>query len=69
MKLSEAQKKVLGKMKAGKEYSAYGLQCSLATLYALEKRELVTSRASAGSFAFPQNGIMWEIKEERNETS
>ncbi len=68
MKLSETQEKVLDKMKNGKWYSSYELQCSLATMHALRNRYLVTSKSGPGAFAFPQNGIMWKLKEEENET-
>ncbi len=68
MKLSKAQEKMLDKMEAGIEYSAYDLQCSLPTLRSLRDKGLITSRTGVGSFTFPRNGIMWKIKEE-NETN
>lgn len=64
MKLSKAQKRTLEKMKPKEGYSAYDLQCSLATLYALRDKGFITSRADIGYFAFPRNGVIWKIKEE-----
>lgn len=43
MKLSETQQKVLSKMQTeiGVWHSAYSLQCSLATLYAMERKGVI----------------------------
>ncbi len=68
MKLSPAQNKVLNdlRMKGGGSFggpviwlSAYDLQCSLATLYALRNKGLVTSKG--GEFiSSPRTDIEWK---------
>ena len=64
-KLSEVQKRAYNKLKKrGGWHSAYGLQESLATLGALEKKGLVISRGRGrvGSFAFPHTGIEYKAR-------
>jgi hypothetical protein len=66
--LTPAQRLVLGQMELGKEYSAYDLQASLATLAALEKKGYLTSKQGAGSFSMPRVGIEYKkIKEPTGE--
>ncbi len=62
MKLSKVQEKVLGKMEIGVDYSAYDLGCSLATLIALEKKDLIAQAyMGIGSFYSPRTDIEWQI--------
>lgn len=55
--LTSAQMAVLNKMEVGIGYSAYSLQCSLSTLNALVRRNLVSSHYGLGSMAFPRTSI------------
>lgn len=67
MKISPAQQKVLnnlriwGSAKSGGPVtwlSAYDLQCSLSTLYALRDKGLVTSKGGMAMFS-PRTDIEW----------
>jgi len=62
VKISPTQEKVLAKMEPGKWYSAYNLQCSLATLEALHKKDILKRKSSLGSMAFPRNEIEFMLK-------
>ena len=58
MKLSPAQNNVLNDLRMrGASLSAYDLQCSLSTLYALRNKGLVTSKGD-GIFS-PRTDIEW----------
>ena len=52
--MSKTQKRALNKMKAGKEYSAYELQESLATLHSLLRLGFLSKRAELGSVFSPR---------------
>jgi len=68
MKLSPKQREVLIAMQPGREYSAYGLGASLATLEALYDRKLVAiTHAGLGSMAFPRTAILWTLTQKGQE--
>ena len=54
--------KALAKMEPGKWHSAYGLQETLGTMQALERRGLVDVRHTIGSMFSPQTNILWRIR-------
>jgi len=56
-KLSPTQQKVLNAMKKDVWYSAYELNASLATLYALRNKRMVEMKSGSGSIAFPRTSI------------
>lgn len=64
MKLSDTQKKVIEKMEPGKWYCAYILQASLATLDALKKKGVLTSRSGLGSIFSPRTGVEFSLADE-----
>ncbi len=68
MKLSKAQQRALNKMEVGVDYSAYSLGCSLATLIALGKRDLISQiYMGTGSFYSPRTDIEWQIIDNKTE--
>jgi hypothetical protein len=62
MKITKAQQKALDKMTENKWQSAYELQVSLSTLYALVSKGFVTSYCGDGSFSFPRIAIKFKKK-------
>ena len=61
MELTETQKEVLSKMEIGKQYSAYYLQCSIATLRALRSEGFVKClHRGGGSIFMPRNINLYE---------
>ena len=64
MKLTKTQKKVLLRMKAEEWYTAYDLNCSIATLRSLSKKEYLESKTT-GYMAFPRNSIYFKNISER----
>ena len=60
MAATKTQSEVLDKMVVGQEYSAYELQCSLATLYALVNQGHISSQYGLGSMAFPRTSIKFK---------
>ncbi len=65
MKLSKTQEKVLAKMSDGRNYSAYTLQCSLSTLYAMDRKGFIKRIDDGlGASFFPHTAIEWQIIEE-----
>ncbi len=62
MKLSPAQKVVLDKMKVNEWYSAYDLQCPIATLEALSRKGLVRMQSGLGAIYSPRVNIMYQKK-------
>ena len=66
MQLSETQTKVLKKMQFGKWYSAYDLQCSMATLRALRSKKMVQARGhdQPGAFSMERTAIEWSLDKE-----
>ncbi len=63
MKLSKAQEKALSKMEVNVDYTAYDLQCSLVTLYAMRRKGAIkrVDDTCLGSFTFPRTAILWRI--------
>ena len=57
MKLSKTQKETLEKMEEGKWYTAYDLQVSLNTLYALYNRDLVDLKKDLMWTFFPRTSL------------
>ena len=66
MKLSKTQAKVLEKMELDKWYSAYTLQCSMATLRALRSKKMVQARGhdQPGAFSMERTAIEWSLDKE-----
>ncbi len=68
MKLSKAQKKTLDKMEVGVDYTAYDLQCSLATLKALGDKEVIgITYMGIGNFYSPRTDIQWQKFDDEEE--
>ena len=68
MKLSKVQQETLDKMDIGQDYTAYDLQCSMATLQALRKKKLVTiTYENNGAFTFPRTNIDWQKVDKEND--
>lgn len=63
--LTPSQEKALKKFESGKEYSAYDLQTSLATLNALVTKGYLSSKHGLGAMAFPASSIMFKLKKEQ----
>jgi len=64
MKTTKAQNKVLEKMTVGHWYSAYVLQCSIATLNALAKKKIVErSGGAVGCMFCPRTSTQFKLKE------
>ncbi len=57
--MSKTQKRALNKMEIGKEYSAYQLRESLATLHSLVRLGLLSKRAELGSVWSPRTGLLF----------
>lgn len=60
-KISKQMKHTLNIMQLGKQYSAFELDASLSTLFALYERKLVDYKVYNGWS--PRTGIEWQITE------
>lgn len=60
MAITKTQREVLDKMDTRQEYSAYTLQCSLATLNSLVNQGLLSSTYELGSLAFSRTSIKFK---------
>lgn len=66
MRLSKTQTKVLGRMESNKWYSAYTLQCPIATLEALQQKGFVRMRMGLGAIFSPRVNILFQKAKRRN---
>lgn len=60
MRLSRAQTRVLNQMEPNKWYSAYTLQCSVATLEAMRRKGFVRMKMRLGALFSPRVNILFQ---------